>query len=286
LAEEKPDPAQKQNIAPDTGNSENPAVSSAPAQNPGENPDRQNAEKSEENPDEKKQGIVTEQLENVLHAENSTVPSRYEALRTVIRLWQPYAMIREPERGEEDLAYFTYWARQNSFSLLSVENNPQLIQKLNLPAILEFRLPGSRGACHLALIRISSGTILLASGDRQIVSKPDVFSQYWTGRAFILWKNFFSIEGTIPRDAPRESLITLKTLLRDIGFVGLENTADFDELTQDAVKMIQGKHGLQKDGVVGNQTKIVLYNEIPGMNIPHIAEKNSQPGSQTREISD
>ncbi len=287
LAEqEKTGSGDGQNAPADGTVPEKPADTTGSAENSRENSDTRNPEEPVRNTDEKPRESLTEDLENVLNAENSTVPSRSDALRTAIRLWRPYAVVREAESGEDDLAYFTYGARQNSFSILPVENDPQLIQKLNLPAILEFRLSRGRGACHLTLTRISSGRIILASGDRQIVSKPDVFSQYWTGRAFVLWKNFFGITGTIPRDAPRESLLTLKTILHDIGFVGLENTAEFDDLTRDAVKMIQGKYGLYKDGVVGPHTKIILYNEIPGLNIPHITEKIPQPGSQTREITD
>ncbi|MGE0086677.1 MAG: ExeA family protein [Desulfococcaceae bacterium] len=238
------------------------------------------------NKGEKAADTLAEELESVLKTENAAIPSRPDALRALIRLWQPYAVVREPEGSETDSAYFSYWAKQNSFSLLPVENDPQLIQKLNLPALLEFRLPGGRGTCYLALIRLSKDSISLASGDRQIVSPSDIFSQYWTGRAFILWKNFFGITGTPPRDTSRESVRTLKMILQDIGFVGLENTGVFDDLTRDAVKMIQGKYGLQKDGVVGPHTKIILYNEIPGLNIPHITEGIPQPGSQTREITD
>ncbi|MEZ4528661.1 MAG: AAA family ATPase [Desulfobacterales bacterium] len=279
---EKTGSPEAQPVSPDETLSEKPADAVEPAEIPSEDAQRQTSGE----PEKSSPNIPAEDLESVLKAQNTAIPSRQEALRALIRLWQPYAVIRDAKTGEEDLTYFTYWARQNSFSLLPVENDPQLIQKLNLPALLEFRLPRTTESCYLTLTRISKDRIILLSGDRQIVSGPDVFSQYWTGRAFILWKNFFGLAGTIPREASRESLLTLKTILQDIGFVGLENTAVFDDLTRDAVKMIQGKHGLHKDGVVGFHTKIVLYNEIPGLNIPHITEGISQPGSQTREIRD
>ncbi len=286
-----PDPVQKsvsgQEIASaaDDQDQKDPAygtVSGKPAEPGGEKTDTATPPEPVRNSPER----LAEELESVLNAEDSPIPSRPDALRTAVRLWQPYAVAREPKTGEDDFAYFSYGARQNSFSILPVENEPQLIQKLNLPAILEFRLPRNRGTCYLTLTRISRTGISLASGDRQIVSDPEVFSRYWTGRAFVLWKNYFGIAGTLPRDTSRESVLTLKMILQDIGFVGLENTAVFDDLTLDAVKMIQGKYGLQKDGVVGPHTKIILYNEIPGLNIPHITEGIPEPGSQTREIRD
>lgn len=193
-------------------------------------------------------------------------------LRAAIRLWQSYAVAREPEPGEKAGDYFISGARQNSFSVISLENSPSLIQKLNLPAILEFRIPQSDEFCYLTLTKYNGERIDLQAGDLAFHAEPGIFSHYWTGRAFVLWKNYFGISGTIPRETTDESLIALKMLLRDIGFKGLENTAAYDRQTSEAVKMIQEKHGLKVDGSVGPHTKIVLYNELPNLKIPHIVQ--------------
>ena len=106
--------------------------------------------------------------------------------------------------------------------------------------------------------------------------REDIVS-YWTGEAFIPWKNFFSIDGEIPRDQPDESLITLKLLLRDIGYREIELVPDYDTATRQAVMDVQEKHDLPVDGVVGSMTKIALYNEKREIGIPFLnPERNSK----------
>jgi peptidoglycan hydrolase-like protein with peptidoglycan-binding domain len=90
--------------------------------------------------------------------------------------------------------------------------------------------------------------------------------------AYIPWKNFLSLKGTIPLDSPKESTIKLKKIMQDIGFNEIEISPFYDEQTRQAVKEIQKKYGLHIDGVVGSTTKIALYNEKKILGIPHISD--------------
>ena len=94
--------------------------------------------------------------------------------------------------------------------------------------------------------------------------------KYWSGAAFIPWKNAFAFAGTIPVDSPGDSIITLKLLLKDIGFEGIEINPQYDARTQAAVKRLQAKHGIPVDGIVGSMTKIALHNEKKSLKIPHL----------------
>ena len=94
--------------------------------------------------------------------------------------------------------------------------------------------------------------------------------EYWTGDAYIPWKNFFSINAEIPGDPPDESLITLKLMLRDIGYKEIDATPMYDTATRTAVRDVQLRNGLPVDGIVGSMTKIALYNEKEGLGIPHL----------------
>jgi len=60
--------------------------------------------------------------------------------------------------------------------------------------------------------------------------------------------------------------------IRDMGYESVDISPFYDEQTRDAVKMVQQKHGLEEDGLVGPLTKIVLYNEIKQLNIPLLRE--------------
>ena len=59
-------------------------------------------------------------------------------------------------------------------------------------------------------------------------------------------------------------------LMRDIGFSDIDMGPVYDELTQKAIAEIQKKNGIKVDGVVGPLTKIILYNEMGSLKIPHI----------------
>lgn len=95
----------------------------------------------------------------------------------------------------------------------------------------------------------------------------------WSGVAYIPWKNFLSIEGTIPTSAPADSIVALKMLLRDLGYRHLPLSREYDGTTQKAIEHIQSKYGLPADGVVGPLTKIILYREGTSFEIPRLASR-------------
>ena len=66
-------------------------------------------------------------------------------------------------------------------------------------------------------------------------------------------------------------------MLHDIGFKEIEINPVYDKLTENAVKILQNKHQIPVDGVVGSLTKIVLYNEISELEIPHLLDESNTP---------
>jgi len=185
----------------------------------------------------------------------------------------------EPEIGQyldgisDDQAFFQLASEQNGLLIRRIEGSFNAVKKLNLPAILAFYFPGGLPNVYLTLNGIDDGRITLRGGkkDISIELEPSDLESCWSGVAYILWKNFLSLKGTIPLDSPKDSIITLKMLLRDIGFNTVEINPFYDENTRQAVKYVQGKYGIHMDGVVGSTTKIALYNEKNFEGIPHIS---------------
>ncbi|MCP4213977.1 MAG: AAA family ATPase [bacterium] len=198
--------------------------------------------------------------------------SRQSALQILFASWKvtptlpPYL-----DNVEDGLSFFKFAASRNGFGLMNVDKELALIEKLNLPAAVEFLLPNAKEPLYLTVTNISEGYITLrAKGKNEIRVEAAEIEELWTGSAFILWKDFFDYPGDIPIDAPVESILTLKMLLRDIGFKQLKMDSQYDTATRDAVKTLQLKHGIRVDGIVGSQTKIAIYNEKSGLDIPHI----------------
>jgi general secretion pathway protein A len=199
--------------------------------------------------------------------------SRQTALAEVLAAWgaafepKPYL-----EAVDDDPTFFNLSAKAEGFFVQRIEADLKILRNLNMPAILEFRLAGKPTHVYLALTRIDGPTFFFKSGpgDRNIESHAGDLAQHWNSVAFIPWKNFLSLLGTIPGNAQADSILALKMLLRDLGYAGIPLNTDYDGATQKAIEQIQAKYGVPVDGIVGNLTKIILYREGKSFGIPRL----------------
>jgi general secretion pathway protein A len=200
-------------------------------------------------------------------------PSRYTAFKHAMGRWntpteiQPYL-----QNIEDDQAFFRLSAKPNGFSILRLESDLSILMSLNLPAILEFYPPGSPSPGYLTLSNIVGEKLLLGGvGDNtRVETDLNEIEFYWSGTAYIPWKNFLSIWGTIPKQSYKDSIITLKLLLHDIGFTNFEINGEYDDITQETIETIQAKYGVPVDGFVGPLTKIILYREKNAYDMPQL----------------
>ncbi len=201
------------------------------------------------------------------------VATRYNAMKELLSLWkvenhiQPYL-----ESLQDDNTFFNLVTRQNGLEIQMVDGNPDLILKLNLPAIFKFESPGLKPPLYLTLEKIHENqAIFRVQGLETSVTVPyNVLVAQFKGTAFIVWKNYMGFEGVLPLSSPKGSIIMLKMMLRDIGYEEVALTPEFDTLTQVIIKDLQFKHGIDADGFVGPLTKIVLYNEKEDFSAPRL----------------
>jgi general secretion pathway protein A len=202
-----------------------------------------------------------------------TRSSRQVAVKAAMDLWNIEAVIKQyPETIEDDQTFFRLAAKHNGLLIRRVKGDLDLLRRLDLPAILQFHLPEAQSPVYLTLSKMDDGKILLISGakEQMIEIEPDEVKSYWSGVAYIPWKNFLSLTGSIPLDSSKDSIVTLKMLMRDMGFSDIDMSPVYDELTRKAITEVQQRSGIKVDGVVGPLTKIILYNEIGSLKIPHI----------------
>lgn len=201
--------------------------------------------------------------------------SRHMAFKVAMDLWNIESEIKSRFNGiDNDQSFFQLAAKQNGLLIRRIQGNFNTVKQLNLPAILELYFPGDLSPVYLTLSKIDYTKITLSGGERNVAIKSEQkdLESYWSGVAYIPWKNFLSLKGTIPLDSPKDSIITLKELMQDIGFNEIEISPFYDEQTQQAVREIQKKYGIQIDGIVGSTTKIALHNEKKILGIPHIMD--------------
>jgi general secretion pathway protein A len=219
--------------------------------------------------------------------------SRFTAVKIAISLWETAPRLNPYlDDIDDDNVFFQFAAARNNFHILVINKDLDLVKKLNLPAVLAFLPPGAMSPRYLTLVKMTENEMILKGGEKdEVISVAPVKMQsYWSGNAYILWKNFFNYSGDIPLDAPKESVFTLKMLLRDIGFKEIKPGNLYDDFTRETIKKIQEKHGIEVDGIVGARTKIVIYNEKKELKIPHIRSlkdshgDNNQGTSESRSI--
>jgi general secretion pathway protein A len=206
--------------------------------------------------------------------------SRDMAIKVALGLWNTEPEIKPNlDLIDDDHDFFRIAAEKNGLSIRRIVGNLNAVKKLNLPVVLTFYPSNKVSPVYLTLSKVEYGKITLRGGkeDISLDLTPTELEAHWSRVAYIPWKNFLSLKGTIPLDSPNESIITLKMLLRDIGFKDVEISPSYDDKTQQAVKKIQRKYGLHIDGAVGSTTKIALYNEKYFSELPHITTLNVRP---------
>jgi general secretion pathway protein A len=200
--------------------------------------------------------------------------SRLYALAAALAPWE-VAIESKPylEAVEDDPTFFNLSAKIAGFQAQRVETDIEVLRKLNMPAVLELRTGPKAGPAYLALIGAEAESLLLkgAAAEPAVAAGTAELQQAWTGVAYIPWKNFLSLTGNIPGNAPADSVLALKMLLRDLGHASVPMTKEYDPATQKAIEQVQARYGLPVDGVVGNLTKIILYREGKSFNVPSIA---------------
>lgn len=203
--------------------------------------------------------------------------SRTAALKVLLELWDTEGIVKPYlENMEDEEAFFRIGTVQNGLLLARADGDLELVKKLNLPAIIGFHSPAGIPIGYLPLLRFNETMMTFRDKNKSVKAESDEVELYWSGAVYIPWKNFFAYPGVIPRDASDDAVVTLKMLLRDIGFGDIEINTVYDDPTKEAVEKIQEKHGLRVDGVVGPLTKIILYNEMKSLAIPHIGSEKSE----------
>ena len=205
-----------------------------------------------------------------------SVPSRVAAAKAALALWGAEADIEKFQDFPDEQTFFQLVCKQNDLLVRRFEGNLGLLENIDLPAVLRLELSEGLEPKYLTLCKIRGGVVTLCGVGENFGLEVEAAEllKYWPGVAFVPWKNFMNISGTIPEDTDDDSVRALKAFLREIGFTGIDDTPYYDERTRLAIISIQEKYRIHVDGVVGSSTKVVLYNEKKSLPIPRILEND------------
>lgn len=209
-----------------------------------------------------------------------TVGSRNRAFKLIMGLWQSAAALK-PYLNDiaDDEIFFRMGAKLKGFQVKLIESDLDLITRLNLPAILKFSPLNDQSPGFLTLSAVNDGRIILWGGDGSDVIHTDwnEIKLYWSGMAYMPWKNFLALQGTISKWSTRDSIATLKVFLHDLGHTQVTLDDVYDATTQTVIKTVQAKYGVPADGLVGPLTKIILYREKAAFKMPALTQDRLSP---------
>jgi general secretion pathway protein A len=207
-----------------------------------------------------------------LQGELSHIPeseSSLKALNAVLQLWDAAPLSEPIALSSRDLEKE---AAVRGLNLVRYNGTFDFLVRMNYPAILEFIVPGTEGKRYLALTGVDHGKFLLSPSFRERNSfVRDEVKSIWSGNAFLFWKNFRNVPvATTALGAQGQEIVLLQELLRDAHVYSGEITGIFGSKTLAAVRKFQDETGLMRDGLVGDQTLLMLYQAggrfpIPGL---------------------
>ena len=154
---------------------------------------------------------------------------------------------------------------------LPLVGNGSMLRLLDLPAILELRIPGADQPRAVALTGMSDGRSVLVIDGSPTPVDAAFLDRHWFGAAHVLWRDFEGLGMTFGLGARGAHVTRLQGLLRRTGLYGGESTGEFDPATVAAVIDFQRSRLLIPDARVGRLTRIVLYAAAGGYPRPRLA---------------
>ncbi len=201
--------------------------------------------------------------------------SRNSAMQEALKLWLPGATVDgDLQKINADRAFFKKAAEKHDQLIQPIAADLIMIQRLNLPTILAIYLPNHLWPKYLTITGMDDDLIIFAAeqGRKPIITDWTTLQNYWSGEAFLLWKDYLGIDDSLSKTSRNNSVKAVKQLLFDQGHTKISINQTYDKYTQKAIMEIQKKYGLREDGIVGPLTKIALYSESDTFKKPSLTK--------------
>jgi general secretion pathway protein A len=163
---------------------------------------------------------------------------------------------------------FEHVATQRGLEDLRLTGNLSMLRLLDLPALLELRLPGASGPRWVALSRMTDEQVFLSVDGETVPVDAALLDRLWFGEAHVFWRDFETLGPTFGTEAKGPQVARLQELLGRAGLYAGPANGVFDAATEEAVVGFQRSRLLVPDCRVGRLTRIVLYATVAGYKRP------------------
>jgi general secretion pathway protein A len=208
-------------------------------------------------------------------AELDAQTSAAAALRSVLGAWHARPLEGDEVNGLPSDIERVAWRR--GLDDLRFEGNRSMLRLLDLPAVLELRVPRAAGPRYAALVGMTDTSATLALEGTTVTLDLPTLERFWFGQAHVLWRDFEGLGPTFGANRKGLHVDRLQVMLRRAGAHELPLTGEYDEATANAVLDFQRSRLLAVDGQVGRLTRIVLYAAAGGYARPTLAVPSGGP---------
>jgi general secretion pathway protein A len=191
-----------------------------------------------------------------------------DAVDTVLAAWNVGPLEGDDGITPESLEPI---AHRRGLESMRLTGNLSMLRLLDLPAVLEVRLPGTRESSFVALRSIADDLVTLRVGGETVRVAPPALDRVWFGDAHVIWRDFEWLGPTFGNESKGPHVSRLQRLLTRVGAYGGAPSGVFDARTEAAVLGFQRSRRLDPDCRVGRLTRIALYGAAGGYQIPTLA---------------
>lgn len=167
-------------------------------------------------------------------------------------------------------------AETQNLKCLFLRGSWNVVRQLNRPVILT--LTDRSGEAHqVVLTRMTDTTADISIGPHVHTLALDDISEYWFGESLLLWKPPNGQAKSYQRGSRDPGVLWLRQSLAAILGVTVTDADSelFDESLERQVKDYQRNRRLKVDGLVGQQTQIIINSDLGLDGIPHLLGEQS-----------
>lgn len=212
----------------------------------------------------------------------SLLDSAVQAANGLLHAWSADPLREEEwKSGMIDLDAI---AQTRRLEYLPLNGSFNLLSLLDLPAILELTTPGNNEIRFVLLIGVH-GDYCRILMDREQEIPRQALNEHWFGKAYLFWKDFEDVNAPLTVGSVGQHVRRLYMLLSQTPGLSSRLSAatrwdTFSQQTQEIVAHFQKSKRLAPDGVVGPQTMITLYNNLPGYLRPSLSGATPSSGEK------
>ncbi|MCC6485921.1 MAG: AAA family ATPase [Candidatus Hydrogenedentes bacterium] len=191
--------------------------------------------------------------------------SRNGAAVGILRAWNLALLTDYP--ADDSVESIAAFAKASRMICEQMPLTMEQLEAINLPAMV--RLHGDRQSIWSAVTRIEFDEYRITSGMSETTLIPkDAFRACYQNEALVFWRDPSPSAAPLRVSSTGEDVRVLQAQLRALGRLKKKPDGQYDAATAEAVRKLQQETGLTADGVLGPQTRMVLYSWLPGFSTP------------------